>query len=728
MDSMTCVKLSSAVALLALWPELMLADTTYVAPGTLVNQTWSNAGSPYVVAWNISIASLTIGQGVTVILQSDVEVEVTGRLVAIGTEEHPIAFTKPLGGNGWKGILFNFSAPGSELSYCIIEGSVNTGIRIENSTTGVYPTIRHCIIRNNRSGTSPHGGGIYINGTAEVSECVIENNTVSIVADPAFGTGGGIHAEGSITLFNCVVRRNAVHATGDHLFNNATASGGGVYVNGAAIIENCIVDTNTVWSAQDGGATSFSRGGGIYASGRCMVSNSIISGNITSTGGISTTVVKQGGGIYCSTTVDTSKMVNCTVAYNTNDGLRAVTDTLTIVNSIFYFNSPATQQVVGNVRATYSDIQGGFPGTGNINFNPVFDIPCRLVIVDGSPCVDRGDPTSGFEDSCFPPSLGGAQNDIGANGGAGACSWIDASPVLIKVLDTVIAGDTIVPTVHIVNLGASSDSGYVELAVRTVESNEVYIATANVPPLARGEPYNATFPRWTTQTQGVFLATAISHVGGDWHSCNDTLEKVIEVALSIQLSYLTASYIGSMNTVRIDWGTISEINNFGFVVQKSSDTSGYADIPESFIPGHGTTGEPQTYSFVDGTVAPGEWWYRLKQFDLDSTTHHTDGVLVSVPTTTQEDGVPPEFRLYQNFPNPFNPLTEVDFSVEGTRHASVELFNVLGQRIETLFDDEASLGRKYRIRFDASHLAGGVFFYKLTSGSRCEIRKMVVLK
>jgi hypothetical protein len=78
---------------------------------------------------------------------------------------------------------------------------------------------------------------------------------------------------------------------------------------------------------------------------------------------------------------------------------------------------------------TYSDVQDGAAGTGNISSNPAFaedgSVYCPLYILDGSPCVDAGDPSPAYNDGCFAPvgtALGGPQNDMGVGGGPLGCA------------------------------------------------------------------------------------------------------------------------------------------------------------------------------------------------------------------------------------------------------------------------------------------------------------------
>lgn len=90
--------------------------------------------------------------------------------------------------------------------------------------------------------------------------------------------------------------------------------------------------------------------------------------------------------------------------------------------------------------------------------------------------------------------------------------------------------------------------------------------------------------------------------------------------------------------------------------------------------------------------------------------------------------VPAVFKLYQNYPNPFNPSTMIEFTVAKRGNATIKVYNVLGQQVATLFDDDAQPGKKYMARFDGSMLPSGVYFNVLESAGQREIHKMVLIK
>jgi Secretion system C-terminal sorting domain len=86
-----------------------------------------------------------------------------------------------------------------------------------------------------------------------------------------------------------------------------------------------------------------------------------------------------------------------------------------------------------------------------------------------------------------------------------------------------------------------------------------------------------------------------------------------------------------------------------------------------------------------------------------------------------------DFKLEQNFPNPFNPSTKIRWEIPLQNRAIIKIFNILGEEISTLVDEEMAAG-KYEILFNGSNLASGVYFYQLRSGNYIKTKKMMLLK
>ncbi len=88
---------------------------------------------------------------------------------------------------------------------------------------------------------------------------------------------------------------------------------------------------------------------------------------------------------------------------------------------------------------------------------------------------------------------------------------------------------------------------------------------------------------------------------------------------------------------------------------------------------------------------------------------------------------PSEFRLAQNFPNPFNPTTTILYDVPRESHIVLSVYNLLGQRVETLVDEVHTPG-SFRTRFDASRLASGVYFLRMEWSNRSVVQKMLLMR
>ena len=85
------------------------------------------------------------------------------------------------------------------------------------------------------------------------------------------------------------------------------------------------------------------------------------------------------------------------------------------------------------------------------------------------------------------------------------------------------------------------------------------------------------------------------------------------------------------------------------------------------------------------------------------------------------------FELEQNYPNPFNPGTSIKYSIPESGFVSLDVFNLLGEKVASLVNVEQEAG-KYEVNFDASKLTSGVYFYQLQAGDHISLKKMLLLK
>jgi hypothetical protein len=191
----------------------------------------------------------------------------------------------------------------------------------------------------------------------------------------------------------------------------------------------------------------------------------------------------------------------------------------------------------------------------------------------------------------------------------------------------------------------------------------------------------------------------------------------ISGVLPIQLASFTATKYSS-GSMRLAWTTASEINNYGFYVQKSRDKRNWENVGE-LIHGHGTTLEPQRYT-VTLPIANGSWWVRLVQVDLDGTSTTYDAQLIQIDS-------PVQFELEQNYPNPFNPSTTIRYGLPAKSQVTLTVFNTLGQQVATLVDETQDIGY-HDVRFNGASLASGVYFYRLRAGDFVSTKATLLVK
>jgi arabinogalactan endo-1,4-beta-galactosidase len=124
----------------------------------------------------------------------------------------------------------------------------------------------------------------------------------------------------------------------------------------------------------------------------------------------------------------------------------------------------------------------------------------------------------------------------------------------------------------------------------------------------------------------------------------------------------------------------------------------------------------------------GSPWENLALFDFDgellSSIQAFDSTLTDIE---MEASTNRNYILHQNFPNPFNPVTSLQYAVSNTQFISLIVYDVLGREIVVLINEEKDAGT-YQIKFDGTGLPCGIYFYQLSAGKYLETKKMLLLK
>ncbi|HEX2982295.1 MAG TPA: T9SS type A sorting domain-containing protein, partial [Ignavibacteriales bacterium] len=170
----------------------------------------------------------------------------------------------------------------------------------------------------------------------------------------------------------------------------------------------------------------------------------------------------------------------------------------------------------------------------------------------------------------------------------------------------------------------------------------------------------------------------------------------------------TANTNGS--SVLLEWNTATEINNYGFQVQRSEYDKNNPEKREwkilGMVAGAGNSSSSKSYTFVDSGVKYGRYYaYRLKQFDYD-------GMYFNSQETKAYIGVSVKLELSQNYPNPFNPVTKIRFSVPEETSAKFSIYNIIGQLIYSKSYDKLQSGI-HEEEWNGTGFPSGIYIYSL---------------
>jgi hypothetical protein len=462
---------------------LILCSTTLLAicqtsvPGGTVSGTWSLAGSPYLIQGSIQIpndSTLTIMPGVTVNFQSNYQLQVRGRLLAIGTAADTIIFTAANWTIGWQSIRFPGTAitnDTSKIIFCKLEHGKATGSSSLGNGGAICITnfskviVSHCSIANCTAYN--YGGGIF----CDSSNVLISYNTIANCTTSNFNGGGIACGYGSpAILYNTIINNvsfegggifceslnnNTCHPIISHniISGNSAYGGGGITASNSTIISYNIITNNS-------GAGGM--GSGIDVGYNAIISNNIIANN-------SPIGTGPGGGIYClggSPYFENNTIVNNSSTYGGAVYCK-FSSTPTFRNCILWGNTATNtgQQVYlfdegSDPNFYYCDIQGGsgafelngnfYTGTyqNNIDINPLCVSPsggsgtgyngltADWSLQTSSPCINTGDPNGSYppNDIVGNPRVVNGIIDIGAyeyQGNVGIADYVLQNQIMI---------------------------------------------------------------------------------------------------------------------------------------------------------------------------------------------------------------------------------------------------------------------------------------------------------
>lgn len=188
--------------------------------------------------------------------------------------------------------------------------------------------------------------------------------------------------------------------------------------------------------------------------------------------------------------------------------------------------------------------------------------------------------------------------------------------------------------------------------------------------------------------------------------------------LPVELTSFTAHLDGKI--VELRWATATEVNNYGFEVQKSEAGNQSAEwVTIGFVKGNGNSNSPKEYSFTDPLDL--NLCYRLKQIDNNGTFKYTNAIEVGSGILN--------YSLGQNYPNPFNPTTIISYQLPVDSKVVLKLYDIIGNEVAVLIDEYKQAGyHNYPLSIVNYQLSSGIFYYKIQAGDFIQTKKMLLLK
>lgn len=198
---------------------------------------------------------------------------------------------------------------------------------------------------------------------------------------------------------------------------------------------------------------------------------------------------------------------------------------------------------------------------------------------------------------------------------------------------------------------------------------------------------------------------------------------------ALPVSIISFTSTTSQRNVTLTWITEWELNNKGFDVERTAVNQGEAEYWQKVasITGNGTTNNQVSYSYTDSKLPKGEFKYRLKQIDFNGNYEYF--ALADIVTIAP----PNEFSMGQNYPNPGNPKTKIDYELPFNAIVKIIIYNMLGEEVAIIVNEQKEAGY-YSAEFNGSNLASGVYFYRInvkdisSSANFTKTMKMILVK
>jgi len=282
-------------------------------------------------------------------------------------------------------------------------------------------------------------------------------------------------------------------------------------------------------------------------------------------------------------------------------------------------------------------------------------------------------------------------------------------------------------SVYYTGTTAPTDKGFVGSSANASYTNNLFDSDVSNQTSATGATGKTTVQMKTQSTYVGWDFTDIWEIIGGDGANYPRLQENPDEALPVELISFTTKFIDGK--VLLKWKTATEMNNYGFEIQRTMETptQNQNDIQNwrtiGFVEGAGNSILPKSYQFTDNEPLKAvEYYYRLKQIDEDGSFEYSEILEVNLQSILTG------YSLHQNFPNPFNPTTTIKFELPEKGVVDLRVYNIIGKEIAQLVNQEMEAG-SYEKEFDAEQFSSGIYIYSLKVSDKFTAKKkMLILK
>jgi CSLREA domain-containing protein len=243
------------------------------------------------------------------------------------------------------------------------------------------------------------------------------------------------------------------------------------------------------------------------------------------------------------------------------------------------------------------------------------------------------------------------------------------------------------------------------------DQGRTYLGTDTYAAADAGSVVTTTLSAEGVSCSDAFVATATD-------ADNNTSQFNASTVLPVELASFAGQQIDE-TSVELVWQTATEQNNAGFRVEQAARGGDWTQV--AFVDGAGTTTEAQTYRLTVEDLEPGTHRFRLTQVDVDGSTQTVDAVTVRL-------GMQEALRVSAPSPNPVRTGATLRFAVKQPAETTVSVYNVLGQRVATLYRGTPAAEETKAVTVSADALPSGAYFLRVTSGEHTETRRFTVVR